>query len=166
MLNSNVNKAKLIPAFPLLANDPAFEITDKENINYNCIAYAACEFNEWWQALPIDKRPSVALDGVKYNWPYDVPNDSKLSTLIEIFSKKKYEVCVNGNYEDGFRKICFYGHTPDKIEHAARQYANGKDAGKWTSKLGQSFTITHGEATFIESTEYGKVLCFMRCQWP
>ena len=83
-----------------------------------------------------------------------------------VFSKKQYTACENGDYEEGFGKICLYGKSTNEITHASRQITFGKDKGKWTSKLGTQFTINHGTAYFIESQEYGEVIQFMKRQWP
>lgn len=165
MLNSDENKKNIIELFPLLEHDKDFKITGKPNPNYNCIAWAACVDDAWWWALPLDKRP-IHLDGVKYDWPFDAANDSTLQTFTEIFSKLKYVLCNDGDYEDGFRKICIYGNNTDDVQHAARQHTVGKDKGLWSSKLGQGFRINHGTAYTIEGDIYGKVLQFMKCPWP
>jgi hypothetical protein len=165
MLNSDENRTEIIALFPGLEHDKDFKITDKPNPNYNCIAWAACVDDAWWWALPLDKRPAY-LDGVKYDWPFDAVNDTKLNTFVGIFTKLKYVPCDNGDYEDGFRKICIYGNSPDDVQHAARQFNVGKYKGVWTSKLGQGFKINHSTAYSIEGDIYGKVLQFMKCQWP
>jgi hypothetical protein len=165
MLNSDANRKAVILKFPGLQNDVNFVIEDKIDASYNCIAWAAYVDNEWWQAIPEEKRPLYNFDGTKINWPFNAPNDMKRETLEFIFSKKAYEVCENGDYDDGYRKICLYG-TPEKITHAARQHTQGTYKGFWTSKLGPAFRIIHGTPYTIEGAEYGQVVGFMKSKWP
>lgn len=165
MLNSDVNRKFAIFNFPGLQNDPNFVVDGNADASYNCIAWAACVDNEWWEAIPEDKRPVFLFDGTKINWPFDAPNNMERVTLEFIFSKKGYEVCPNGDYEEGFRKICLYG-TNTKISHAARQHTQGKYKGFWTSKLGKAFVIIHGTPNTIEGNAYGVVVGFMKCKWP
>jgi len=156
MLNSDENRKTIIDKFPKLNGDKNFKIVKPPSPDYNCFAWAAQYDNVFWQPLPLDKRPLIAFDGVSYDWPFGAANDSRLSTMISIFSNLGYIVCVDGSLEDGFRKIAFYG-TEDEVTHAARQLVAGKDRGKWTSKLGPWFEIQHGDATTIEGKEYGPV---------
>jgi hypothetical protein len=165
MLNSDVNRKFAISHFPVLQNDSNFVIDGDADASYNCIAWAACVDNEWWEAIPEEKRPIFRFDGTTVNWPYNAPNNMKRETLEFIFSKKGYEACENCEYEDGFRKICLYG-TPDVVTHAARQHTQGKYKGFWTSKLGQSFRIIHGTPYTIEGKAYGNVIGFMKSKWP
>jgi hypothetical protein len=166
MLNSDANRAAVISHFPSLATDNDFEIVRGTNPDYNCIAWAACYDNVWWEPLPENKRPITRFDGVVFDWPFDAPSNSKVETLIGIFKNKRYETCNDGNIENGYRKICFYGNDIDNITHASRQFIGGKYHGKWTSKLGASFEIIHGTPYTIESTEYGNVLQFMKVKFP
>ena len=93
---------------------------DKASPNYNCIAWAANVTDSWWQSLPIDKRPTVEFDGVKYDWPFNVDDEFSTRTLTEIFTVLGYVECEDDEYEDGFKKVAFY-EKDDKATHAARQ---------------------------------------------
>lgn len=166
MLNSDANKSILIRAFPKLATDSDFVITGKCSPDYNCIAWAGCHDNVWWWPIPEDNRPLKRLDGVTIDWPFGAANNTKLETFTYVFSQKGYELCDNGEYEIGYRKICIYGNDTDNVTHAARQYTVHPDTGKWTSKLGDKFQITHGAPQSIEGAQYGRVLQFMKCKWP
>jgi hypothetical protein len=159
-------KNQLFKSFPELSHDPHFKLLDKPNPDYNCIAYAAGVLNEWWSELPANQKPPIVFDGVKYNWPFDAPNDMKLSTLIYIFSNFKYEVCSDGNYEPGYRKICIYGKSKDLASHAARQNVSDATKVTWTSKLGKSSLIQHGTPYTICGDAYGDVIQFMKSKWP
>ncbi|MFB0926344.1 MAG: hypothetical protein QMB65_13845, partial [Vicingaceae bacterium] len=118
-----------------------------------------------WEPLPLDQRPTMGLDGVTYNWPYDAPFNSKLDSYIHVFKHKNYVICNDGLYEKGFRKICIYGADKDNVSHASRQRVVDPKIGIWVSKLGQAFTITHGDPYSLESNAYGIVLQFMKCKW-
>jgi len=161
MLNSDENRKAIIDKFPKLNGDKNFKIVKPPSPDYNCFAWAAIYDNVFWTPLPTDQRPTFILDGVRLNWPFGEANDSKLSTMISIFSALGYVACVDGSLEAGFRKIAFYG-TEDEVTHAARQLIAGKDRGKWTSKLGPWFEIQHGDATTIEGNDYGPVIKYLK----
>ncbi len=165
MLNSDDNRTQVLSCFPGLIGDPDFKITDEATSDYNCFAWAAHHRDVFWSPLPIDRRPFQRPDGVSLDWPFDAAEDTKLSTMISIYSNYGYEVCNDGLLEEGYRKIALYG-TSDCITHAARQLVTDKERGKWTSKLGQWFQITHGDPTTIEGNEYGPVIQYLRVQFP
>jgi len=79
---------------------------------------------------------------VSFDWPFDAAEDTKLSTMISIFSKSGYEECTDSDIEEGFRKIALYG-TEDKITHTARQLVSGKNRGKWT--IDHSYNLVAGK---------------------
>jgi hypothetical protein len=160
LLNSHENRAKVIKGFPNLKNDKIFEIIDGENPNFNCIAYAAHVTNCWWWPLPKERRPAF-FAGVKYNWPFNAEDDTSLDVLISIFENLDYIKCENFEYEEGYKKIALYVKN-DEISHAARQLTYGKRKGKWSSKLGTSFTILHETPQSIEGNAYGQAVCFMK----
>lgn len=166
MLDSETNRQKVISDFPRLRDDDTFKIVDGENPNYNCIAYAGFHDDVWWQPLPEGKRPIISFDGVTYDWPFGAANNTLLATYVGIFQKLGYEVCDNEELEEGFRKIALYGSSVLNVSHAARQIVTGKDAGKWKSKLGQSFLIKHKNASMIEGEAYGTILQFMKHKFP
>jgi hypothetical protein len=165
MLNSNENRNFLIRSFPKLAGDKDFKVSEDQSPNYNCFAWAANHKDIIWEPLPIGLRPIHRLDGVSFDWPFDAAEDTKLPTMINLFSKLGYEECTDGTYEEGYRKVVFYG-TEEAVTHAGRQLVNGKDKGKWTSKLGLSFEIIHGDPSTIEGKDYGSVIKYLRMPFP
>ena len=165
MLNSDENKKLIIAKFPNLVGDASFKVIDKSSPDYNCFAWAANHSDIFWTPLPRDKRPFHDFDGVSYNWPFDAAEDTKLTTMIGLFSKLGYKVCDNGSIEEGYRKVALYG-TNDEITHASRQFVTGNDRGKWSSKLGQWFLIRHGAPSTIEGKEYGDVITYLRMPFP
>lgn len=161
MIDSEPNRNQIIKSLPKLKDDKFFKIVDKANPNYNCIAWAANVTDCWWQSLPLDKRPTIGLDGVKYDWPFDVEDEFSIRTLLEIFTRLGYIKCEDWVYEEGFKKVAFY--AKDVVgTHAARQLTSGKNKGIWSSKLGPSFLIHHGTPYDVESKVYGDVVAFMK----
>jgi len=160
MLNSDENRNEIIKLLPRLKGDSKFKIIKKECPDYNCFAWVAFYDNVFWTPLPHADRPTIHFDGVIKNWPFDVANDCKISTLIEIFRNLGYEECSDGSLEENYRKIVIYGKN-DEGTHAARQLTKGRDKGAWTSKLGSSFLILH-DVKSIEGVEYGEIKQYMR----
>ena len=160
MINSEKNRQIVIKSFSNLEGDEAFKIVDGPNPNYNCIAWAANVTTEWWECLPLDKRPYV-LDGVKYNWPFEVDAEFSVRVLKEIFEKLGYEECNDWKFEEGFKKVAFY-EKDGKATHAARQLTFGLDKGVWSSKLGRAFLIHHGNPHTIANSPYGEAVYFMK----
>lgn len=155
-LNTPQNRIQVIGDFPLLANDPNFIITSKQTPDYNCIAWAADVSNAWYQ--PID-NPPIQFDGVKYDWPFDLPNDKSLATYKCLFENKRYVECSNFDFDVNFKKIALYiDPVTNFCTHAARQLRNGH----WTSKLGREFDIQHSDPTLIAGGLYGVIGCYMQ----
>ncbi|MGS2738771.1 DUF7689 domain-containing protein [Sinomicrobium sp. M5D2P17] len=161
MINSEVNRNQIINAFPKLKDDKVFEIVDKASPNYNCIAWAANVTDCWWVSLPLEKRPTIRLDGVKLDWPFGVDDEFSIRILTEIFGQLGYVKCIDGDYEEGYKKVAFY-EKKGEATHASRQLTYGKNKGVWSSKLGRSFLIHHGNPYTIESESYGTVTAFMK----
>jgi hypothetical protein len=91
MLNSDENRNQVISVLPRLGGDINFKITDYPSPDYNCFAWAANHKNVFWQPVPKEMRPILGFDGVSYDWPFDAAEDTKLSTMILIYSKLGYE---------------------------------------------------------------------------
>lgn len=120
----------IIQNFPNLEHDANFKVSSKEDIKYNCIAWAYNLADKWmWP----NTTENPHLDGVHY-WPTSDILDCDISNFIKAFEEKGYELCEKWEFEKGFRKIALYV-TPNTTEctHAARQLQNGF----WTSKLGK-----------------------------
>ena len=156
-MGKGIEEARLdvINCFPGLRYDKDFRITSPEDPNYNCIAWAYLIKNRWmW---PPRGQQALVLDAVTY-WPDD--NSSvDVERFVDAFRLKGYEKCDTPDYETGYQKIALYvkpGTT--ECTHAARQRSNGV----WTSKLGASYDIQHGNPQSIEGRWYGKVYCYMK----
>jgi hypothetical protein len=80
-----------------------------------------------------------------------------LTTLTRIFESLGYQPCDSGLLEDEYEKVVMYGAN-DVVSHAAKQLPNGK----WSSKLGESFDISHDSAIAVAGRMYGQVLRYLR----
>jgi len=159
-----MTKQDIIFLFPKLVLDNSFKLSSKKNINYNCIAWAASVQNEfWWPEVE-----PYNLDGVKYNWPFDIVNSDKLIYFIELFHHLGYsQFCSNINNEHPeYRKIALFIKYSNKktsinncvCTHAARQLSNGL----WTSKLGPQEDIQNSDPYDLEGSHYGKLAVILK----
>ena len=141
---------EILKTFPGLRYDDGFRITSPEDVDYNCIAWAFGHKDCWlW--------PDEETDGVNV-WPKDC-DDISVRTFIEAYKKQGYEVCDSDEQEADMEKIALYAFPDvDECTHAARQLPDGT----WTSKLGQSFDISHASPYTIQGRLYGMVACIMR----
>lgn len=114
---------------------------------YNCIAWAAGDNRRWWWPLP--SLPWIY-------WPPNAPRQETLAAFVSAFGSLGYQVCTDGQLEDGIEKIAIFADTSGKPTHAARQLADGW----WTSKLGKFIDISH-TITGLDGPKYGSVVTFM-----
>ena len=143
-LDTPANRAWAISIFPKLA-ETEFKITSPVDRRYNCIAWAAGEDQEfWWPG--------------KGNWPPGVPATQTRIAFIKAFQTRGYDVCVDGDPEEGYEKVVLYEKL-GRPEHAARSTFDGQ----WSSKLGQSYDIVH-TLEGLSGTQYGKPALFMKRQ--
>lgn len=148
-------KQWLLQAFPGLKGDTGFRVTSKRTPVYNCIAWAYHYSDRWmWPHTTL----TSLLDGVTY-WPTEDISSDDVSTFIEAFKLKGYEICDSPEHEEGYQKIALYtvpGTT--RCTHAARELSNGY----WTSKLGELQDIQHGTPFSLEGYQYGEAKHFMK----
>ena len=145
---------QILDGFPKLKNDPHFKITSRQDIKYNCIAWAAVYSDRWlWPP-----GEGYGLDGVNYVWPSGVPINELIDSFVKMFEAIGYSICADDELEQGFRKIALYKDSQNNCTHASRQ----KSDGLWTSKLGQEHDISHSNPNSIESDAYGIVACLMK----
>jgi hypothetical protein len=133
-------------AFPHLT-DANHRVTSPPTAEYNCVAWAAEDTENWWQ-------PGVY-------WPNDVPADSfGMAVLEQAFLAIGYVPSdMDFGLEAGFLKVALYG-SGLFYTHAARQLPTGK----WTSKLGKAEDIEHDHPEDVAGGLYGEVLKVMK--WP
>ena len=127
--------------FPKLAKS-GYKITSNETDAYNCIAWGFSDDSVW-------------CDPWRY-WPDSVKREWSINRLIEVFETRGFEVCEDGDPEDGFEKVAIYA-VDEEPKHAARQLPNNK----WTSKLGEWIDIEH-ELEGLEGNEYGRITTYLR----
>jgi hypothetical protein len=141
----------ILKAFPKLATDTAFKVTSDRDPNYNCISWSTVRTDVFiWPTR-------VKIDGVY--WPDHLPCDTNLSTFMQLYADKGYEVCDDHSFEEGFQKIAIYQDpSTGEVTHAARQRADGY----WTSKLGYEEDIQHLDPFTIENIKYGFAVIFMK----
>lgn len=104
--------------FPNLQDDE-YEVTSAQSREYNCIAWAAEDTENWWWPS-VDDR-----------WPDEVPRVNTVDNFILAFQRLGYEVCDDGDFEAQYEKVALYANA-NGPQHMARQLASGA----WTSKLG------------------------------
>lgn len=162
---SFMDEQMIFRVFPKLQIDSLFRISSPNNINYNCIAWAGLHSDEFWwpEVFPYNR-----LDGVKYNWPFKLPNDDKLKYFVELFSNLGYiEESDNiDNEHPEFRKIALFitanSNISDRFNsectHAARQLKNGL----WASKLGRNHDIEHANPYDLEGQAYGQIAIILK----
>lgn len=130
--------------FPSLV-DETFKITSPRTGDYNCIAWAAGDQENWWWP-----------DGMNY-WPEGLPLDDSIDNFVKAFQGLGYETCESSELEDGYDKVVIYA-TGSRTKHMARQLDNGL----WTSKLGPQFDISHGRPTDVDGQHYGTCRVYLR----
>ncbi len=100
------------------------------------------------------------MEGVKVDWPEELPVNTELSTFIKYFNKQLYvEESKNYHFEEGYQKIAIFVNENLLVEHAARQKINN---GKWASKLGKDIDIEHSSPYDLEGSVYGKVAIILK----
>lgn len=127
-----------------------YRVTSQAHADYNCIAWAAGDCVRWWE--PDEEY--------LYFWPQEASRQYTVRGYTEAFLSLGFEVCQDGDWEEGKEKVAIFA-DPDHIPtHAARQLADGA----WTSKLGQLEDIRHREVNDVGGTEYGEPVIFLRRQ--
>jgi len=132
--------------FPNLSDKA--KITSPETSKYNCIAYAAGDLERWWwpDTLHMDY------------WPAGCPRTEAIAAFQVAFETLGYQPCANADFDLSVEKIAIF-HKNNVPTHAAKQIANRV----WSSKLGQSFDISHEINCLSGADEhtYGEIALFM-----
>ncbi len=121
--------------------DEPYLITSDSTDTYNCIAWAANDTERWWWPHP------------DAYWPIGVPRIETLDSFTRAFQTLGYDPCEDGVPEAGYVKLVIYLNAQGTPTHIARQLP----AGRWTSKLGESWDIEHQTALGVEGNAYGRV---------
>jgi hypothetical protein len=126
--------------FPYL-RDSSYDITSPYTDDYNCIAWAAGDLENWWWP-----------EGDAY-WPMNVPREHTLENFILAFRTLGFEPCdFSEQIEPEFEKVVIYVNDDLKPQHMAKQM----DSGLWSSKLGRAWDIEHYTVQGVECPDYGR----------
>lgn len=136
--------------FPALAIDHAFAQRSPETPAYNCIAFAASDYQQWWWPMPMQ-----AL-GRKMYWPNWAPRELNISAFVRAYEGLGYRRCRDGKRRRGVEKIALYMSAANVPTHAAVQTVEGL----WKSKLGTGIDIEHVSVDSL--AEYGTVAVYMK----
>lgn len=131
--------------FPFLRPD-AFRRTSPPTVEYNCIAWAADDNDNWW--WPVGG----------YYWPATTPAEETIDAFVAAFNTLGYAPCEDGALEAGFEKVAIYATAAGTPTHMARQLASGA----WTSKLGMDIDIEHSALRAVEGGLYGTAVKFLK----
>jgi hypothetical protein len=126
--------------FPHL-RDRSYRVTSLYDDDYNCIAWAVDDTNNWW------------WPDIDSYWPEHVDRVHTLEAFVEALRTKQFEPCVfDERVEKNYDKIVLFIDHDGKPKHAARQL----ESGAWTSKLGRVWDIEHDTLRGVECNEYGR----------
>ena len=117
-----------------------FNVTSEPSEEYNCFAWALGDDSRW-----IDPTADYAQRVA------NVSNESPIDSVVELFRAAGYELCADGRFEDGYKKVAIYVKDGEPT-HAARQLGNGR----WTSKLGKYEDIEHDSLEALYGDGYGE----------
>ena len=138
-------------------NDPRFiSVSSEASRAYNCIAWALGIRDQWWEP----HSPGSIAEGRGY-WPDGLPHDRAPETLRELFRQQRFVDCEDGDLDPRSVKIALY-QMPEKDgsykwTHVARQLRTGL----WTSKLGDSYEVTHQRPEDLDGHLYGDVYAYL-----
>lgn len=146
-MNDALARMQLQLAFPRLGGTQ-FAVTSDQTPSYNCIAWAAGDDQRfWWPGVP-------PLGG--YYWPPSLTAAVTLENFRKAYELEGFVECVDASIEVGIEKLAIY--TLNGVPtHAARQLPDGK----WTSKCGQSYDISHDTPGDVGGGTYGEVEMYM-----
>lgn len=138
-------------------NDPRFvTVSSESNSAYNCVAWALGIRDQWWEP----HAQGSIRQGQGY-WPDGAAHNRDPQTLRQIFRQQGFADCENGDPEPNVVKIALYRTLGTdgnyKWTHVARQLRTGS----WTSKLGNSYEVTHRKPDDLDGHLYGDVYAYM-----
>lgn len=147
---SKQDRRTLTSWFPLLENDPNFEITSDCTPAYNCIGWAL-GMNDVWVGLYHPSNFAWAW------WPEGVPCNEKKESLIALFGYFGFEITNDNKPEEGFDKVALYADD-EGWTHAARIISKNI----LHSKIGTAWDIHHSGGDIFAMTEYGSIYAYMK----
>ena len=123
-----------------------FKETSNQTDEYNCIAYAAGDHDNWWWPDP---------DGF---WPAEAPMEETIDAFVQAYRTRNFELSDDADLDPQYEKIAIYANNLGHPKHAAKQLPSGK----WSSKLGKEWDISHDSYQGVEGNLYGFVVQFMK----
>ena len=112
--------------FPRLAPQN-HRITSPAAIEYNCVAWAAGDTENWWQ-------PGVY-------WPVEPPQQEYgISALEDAFKALGFEPCDEDGPEPGFEKVALYGNN---LLYTTRPGSSPAAHGRASSARRRTSSMTH-----------------------
>lgn len=136
------------PSFPNSFDFP-FEITSPETAQYNCVAWALGDSENWWEADD------------DYQWLDNIEYSQSLLAVKSLFENFKFEISDNDSLEKGFEKIALFSDDNLNCTHVAKQLSDEL----WSSKLGISYDISH-KINALENGIYGQVVLILKRATP
>jgi hypothetical protein len=130
--------------FPNSFSEP-FSITSAETPQYNCVAWALDDMENWWEA------------DEDYLWLDHLHWDNSLSTMQHFFQHFGFDPIDKPNFNNGIEKIALFSENGINCTHVAKQLPNNI----WTSKLGVSHDVTH-TLSAMEKGIYGDVAMILQ----
>jgi hypothetical protein len=122
-----------------------FTITSHETPQYNCVAWALNDTENWWEA------------DEDYRWLDTIDFDNTLATMQRFFQYFGFEPIDTPNFKNGIEKIALFSDDGMDCTHVAKQLSTHI----WTSKLGVSHDITH-TLSALEGGIYGNVVMILQ----
>ena len=122
-----------------------FVITSPETPQYNCVAWALGDIENWWEA------------DEDYLWLDTIEFDNNLSTMQSLFKHFGFEPIDKPNLNNGLEKVALFSDDGIYCTHVARQLSTKI----WTSKLGISHDVTH-TLMALEKGIYGDVVMILQ----
>jgi hypothetical protein len=141
------------PDFPRSFIQP-FQVTSAITPIYNCIAYVYGDSTRPYWPYPF---PQFAFPEVLYYWPPGLPRINHVDSFRQLYETIGYKVCQDGTLDLPWEKIAVFGKNENDPKHAAKQLITGK----WSSKLGTNYDVSH-DIHNISAGTYGDVLLYMR----
>ena len=130
----------------------SFWVTSPADPDYNCVAWAANDSNNYW--WPVGKRPRIY-------WPVGAPQEESLAAFVAIFQMLGYASGTDEWLETGVQKVALFVDAEGVPTHAARQLPSGR----WASKLGKMEDIEH-DLRALEGDIYGTVALVPKRSMP
>lgn len=119
-----MTRPEVFPTFP----EGLVRITSPATPTYNCIAWAAGDWERWWWPDSM---------GIGY-WPEDIPREETIPAFVSAFATLGFTPVSNPYPEPGIEKLALFARG-DVPTHIARQLP----VGKWTSTLGGAEDVEH-----------------------